>query len=147
MICQNCSSTSSDSQAFCGSCGHRLTRGDSGLSLSERLSNIEQQLAASQNRVSQQTLLAGNSPKRIGSCPNLDYAYVVLPHTSGILAVALAVIFGKGDFDLHSIAANAQTSVNGVLKQRPRMKPRTRIKLRARRLAGCPRRRGCVWEF
>jgi hypothetical protein len=35
----------------------------------------------------------------------------------GILAVALAVIFGKGDFDLHSIAANAQTSVNGVLKQ------------------------------
>ncbi len=117
MLCQNCSSDNPEGQAFCGKCGHRLIAETVG-SLSERLAKIEQRLAASQDRVPQQTLeleTAANAMDRVKKWTTLFLYFAGIPVAIG--ALVLALMFGKGTFDLHSIAANAQTSVNGVLQQ------------------------------
>jgi len=117
MLCQNCSSGNPDGQAFCGKCGHRLIAEAIG-SLSERLARIEQQLAASQNKVSQQNLeleTAANAMDRVKKWTTLFLYFAGIPVAIG--ALVLALMFGKGTFDLHSIAVNAKTSVNGVLEQ------------------------------
>jgi len=116
MICQNCSSPNPEGQAFCGSCGHRLIPETIG-SLSERLTKLErQQLDDARNKVNQGTLeieTAQNVAERVKTWTGRMLFFTGLP--VGILALALAVIFGKGDFDLHTIAANAKTSVNDLL--------------------------------
>ena len=117
MICQNCSLDNPDGQAFCGKCGHRLVAETVG-SLSERLARIEQQLAASENKVPQQNLeleTAANAMERVKKWTTLFLYFAGIPVAIG--AVVLALMFGKGTFDLHSIAANAKTSVSGVVEQ------------------------------
>ena len=117
MLCQSCSSDNPDGQTFCGKCGHQLIAETIG-SLSERLARIEQQLAASQNKVSQQNLeleTAANAMDRVKKWTTLFLYFAGIP--VAISALVLALMFGKGTFDLHSIAADAKTSVNGVLER------------------------------
>lgn len=118
MNCQNCSSSNPDGQVFCGSCGHRLTAETIG-SLTERIAKLEhQQAETSHDKVNAHNLeleTAENVMTRVRKWTTLILYFAGIP--AAIALLALAIVFGKGTFDTYHIAANAQTSANGVLKQ------------------------------
>lgn len=87
-------------------------------SVSERLSRVEDTLAASQNNVTQHTLeieTSTNVMERVRKWTTLILFFAGIP--AAIALLALAVVFGKGALNLHDIAAHAQESVKGILAQ------------------------------
>lgn len=118
MVCQNCSAANPDGQAFCGSCGHRLTAETIG-SLTERIAKIEGQVReATHSKVNAHNLeleTAENVMSRVRKWTTLILYFAGIP--TAIALLALAIIFGKDTFDIRHIAANAQASINEVLKR------------------------------
>lgn len=118
MKCPSCSATLPDDSMFCGKCGYRVTP-EPTPSLDERLSRLEQQMVAESemNRTEQRFLereTAENVMARVRHWTNLILFFAGIPAV--IMLLSLAVIFGKADFDLNRIAANAKGSVTAVLK-------------------------------
>lgn len=118
MVCQNCSSANADGQTFCGNCGHRLTAETIG-SLSDRVATLEGRVReASHNTIDAHNLeleTAENVMTRVRKWTTLILYFAGIPFAIALLA--LAIIFGKDTFDIRHIAANAQASINEVLKQ------------------------------
>lgn len=118
MLCNNCSASVPEGHSFCGACGHRLS--ETIPSLSERLSKVEAQVAEdSRAKVTNQDYLELDTVERViarvKSRTTLFLYFAGVPLT--ITAFAFAFTFGKGAWDIHSIAANAKTSVGAVLDQ------------------------------
>jgi TolA-binding protein len=116
MICPNCSSSVAEDQEFCGKCGHHIR--ETVATLNERLSKAETRLSARSDGKEQKYLeseAVENVMNRVKSWTTLFLYFAGVP--LAILALAFAVIFGKGDIDLHSIAANAKQSVGAVLAE------------------------------
>ncbi len=117
MMCPNCSSSVSEDQEFCGKCGHRVR--ETVVALSERLAKAEAQLAAPRSNGKEQKYLeletAENVMSRVKTWTTLLLFFTGIP--AAVALLALTVMFGKGAFDLHSIAANAKQSVGAVLTE------------------------------
>jgi uncharacterized protein YoxC len=114
MVCQNCAATVPEGQIFCGNCGNRLT--DTVSSVSQRLTKVELQIAGPQDKVLQHNLEIETVEKimsRVQKWTTLILYFAGIP--AAVAFLALAVMFGKGAFDLHKIAANAKESVNTLL--------------------------------
>jgi hypothetical protein len=113
MVCHNCSATIPEGQAFCGKCGHKVTTA----TLNERLVQVEERLSDSQQKVVHQNYLEVETAEKVMS--RVKKWTTLILYFAGIPAflalLALAVVFGKGTFDLHNIAANAKQSVSAVL--------------------------------
>ncbi|MGA9883429.1 MAG: hypothetical protein WBQ34_06905 [Candidatus Acidiferrales bacterium] len=118
MICQNCSANNPDGQAFCGTCGHRLTAETIG-SLTERIARLEVQhrepLDDGVNTHNLELQTAENIMSRVRKWTTLILYFTGIP--AAIALLALAIIFGKDTFDIRHIAANARESVNAVISQ------------------------------
>jgi hypothetical protein len=119
MTCQNCSAEVPIDQTFCGNCGHRVTAETVG-SINDRLARVETQLDAdSRTRVTNQNYLEVDTAEkvmtRVKAWTTLILYFAGIPATIALLA--LAVVWGKGAYDLHSIAAKARESVQLVLNE------------------------------
>lgn len=116
MICPNCSSSIPDDHDFCGKCGHRVQ--DTIATLSDRLTKTETQLASRSDGKEQKYLeseTVANVATRVKFWTTIFLFLAGIPLS--ILALAFAVIFGKGAYDLNSIASNAKQSVNSVIEE------------------------------
>jgi len=109
MVCQNCSSDNPDGQAFCGKCGQPLIAEN----ISERLARLERRNKITQENLELET--AVNVMEKVRKWTTLIFYFAGIPAALGLLA--LAVMFGKGSFDMYRIAASAKTSVGAVLTQ------------------------------
>lgn len=108
MVCQSCSSEKPDGQAFCGKCGQPLIAEN----ISERLAKLERQNQITRENLELET--AVNVMGRIQKWTTLILYFAGIPASLGLLT--LAVMFGKGSFDLYRVAS-AKTSVGAVLTQ------------------------------
>jgi uncharacterized protein YoxC len=116
MICPSCSSSVVEGQEFCGQCGHRIR--ETVASLGERLAKVEAQLASRSDGKEQKYLeseTVTNVTKRVQFWTTVFLFFAGI--SLAILAIAFAVIFGKGDYELKNIASNAKQSVNSVLDE------------------------------
>ncbi len=111
-ICPNCSCPVAEDQEFCGKCGHRVR--DTVAALSDRLTKVE-----SRSNTKEQKYLELEVVENImnGVQKRATRFLYFAGFPAAIAALALAWIFGKGAFDLHSIAANAKQSVDAVLDE------------------------------
>jgi uncharacterized protein YoxC len=119
MICQKCSAAVPEDQAFCGKCGYKLAP-DTPASLGERLSAIEAQFVAdSRSKATNQNYLELETAERVMSrvktWANLILYFAGIP--AAVALLALAVIFGRGAFDLRDIATKTKDSVNSIVEQ------------------------------
>jgi len=118
MICQNCSADVAEGQKFCGKCGFNLA-GETLASVSERLTRLEVRFATtSRTNITQRNLELETAEKvmsRVKRWTTLILYFAGIPAV--IMLLALAVMFGKGAIDMHSIAANVQRSVNRVVTE------------------------------
>jgi uncharacterized protein YoxC len=119
MTCQNCGATISEGQSFCGKCGFKAA-GETLASLGERLAKLEAQIAAdsrlkliSQNHLELET--AEKVMSRVKTWTTIILYFAGIP--AAVTLLALVVMFGKGTYDLHSIAADAKGSVNEILNR------------------------------
>src|SRR5258708_29192332 len=105
MTCPNCASETLPDSSYCHRCGFRITP-NTVASLSERLTKLEQDFVAkSRKEVTEQKYLetetSVNIMGRVQHWTNLILYFAGIPAALGLLA--LAVMFGKGAFDLHTI--------------------------------------------
>lgn len=114
MTCPNCSALVADDQQFCSKCGHRVQENLG--SLSERLAKIESQLlAGGKEQKYLEHEAVENVMNRVRSWTTLFLYFAGIP--VAIAALALAITFGKGSYDLHGLAANTKKSVEGVVNE------------------------------
>jgi len=119
MICQNCSAAIPEDQLFCGKCGYKASAETLG-SIGARLGRVEEQLANdSRTKTTHQNYLELETTEkvmsRVKSWTTLILYFAGIP--AAIALLALTVMFGKGAFDLHTIAASAQYSVTALLNR------------------------------
>src|ERR1700685_688376 len=118
MVCAHCSATNADGQAFCGTCGRRLTPETLGL-LSDRIATIEDaRKAEAHNRIDRHALelesaatIAGTVRKWFG----LFLFFVGIPVV--LMGLFLALVFGKDAFDVRADAANATRYIHEVVQR------------------------------
>jgi uncharacterized coiled-coil protein SlyX len=112
MTCQSCGAAISEGQSFCGKCGYKVA-GETLASLSERVAKLED----SRSKLTHQNYLeietAEKVMTRVRTWTTLILYFAGIP--AAVAALALVVTFGKGTYDLHSIAAEAKGSVNEIL--------------------------------
>lgn len=119
MICRACGAAIAEDSAFCNKCGVKLIP-ETVVSLDGRLTKVEGQLSSdSHTRLLQQNFLELETAEwvmtRVRTWTTLILYFAGIP--AAIALLALTVMFGKGAFDLHSVAANARSSIESLLQQ------------------------------
>lgn len=118
-VCSNCLSAVPPESSFCNKCGHKITD-EAVASLDNRLTKLEQRITAySHKAAAKQDYLeidtAAKVVERVKKWTTTFLYFAAFP--LGILVLALAVVFGKGVFDLRKVASSSKASVEVTLEQ------------------------------
>jgi hypothetical protein len=108
MLCPSCAAEIHDGDAYCGKCGANTNEIHD---LKGRLSTVEAQVKTVE-RLDQQRLeidTAANAMERVRKWMTLLFFFVGLPVVA--TGIFVAVVWGKGGWDIHTIAANATQEI------------------------------------
>lgn len=118
-VCPNCRSAIPPDSSFCNKCGHKIAN-ETITSIDERVTKLERRVTAYSHEAStKQDYLeidtAAKVTERVKKWTTTFLYFAAFP--LGILVLALAVVFGKGVFDLRKVASSSKASVEATLER------------------------------